>query len=91
MIQYEKNAVQKMEDFQVFSFESGGRANRLADSIQNNKKVLDFEPVHWPLEPPPSALDSEVFIFDVVLFTTFSKYALSSPIVTEGLHCGEQL
>ena len=42
MIQYEKNAVQKMEDFQVFSFESGGRAKRLADSIQNNKKEMDF-------------------------------------------------
>ena len=42
MIQYEKNAVQKMEDFQVFSVESGGRANRLADSMQNNKKELDF-------------------------------------------------
>ena len=31
-----------MEDFQVFSVESGGRANRLADSMQNNKKEMDF-------------------------------------------------
>lgn len=44
-----------------------------------------------PPPPPPSPAPSENLIFFSAVFTTASKWLVSSPTVTVGLHCWSQL